>query len=607
MTDEVKPQQVRAQLARLSAAEPFASSPQLVSFLDYVVNQALAGRGGALKGYTIAVEALGRPVEFDPQTDPIVRVEARRLRQALRTYYNAAGKHDPIRISMPTGGYVPVFAPAPQRPVDVAPADIVESSEEADDEAADAIEPESAATPDDAAADAPSSSPAGIVDATRTPSRRWMTLLGALALIAALATGLGLRDVWERAALSNRMAAGHGADQKATRLPTIRVQSFEAVGEDPPVGIARRVAERLAASLARYDEVRIIGPAAPASPQDIGDYLLRGRLTRRPDGGFGLGVALLAPVTREVLLPRDYPMFHPDEIATGAAGAIAETQVVRALTIEIAQPGGFISADQIARLAGETSDEGRCLYAAQSYWRQPTRESHARARACLKGVAGAALPPALVQAHLAMLALDEYRNDYSPEPGPPALDRALQHAQAAIAAAPSSPRAQQALMDALFVRGQTEPAIEAGQRAIQLNPFDMDILADYGARLVQTERPREGREKLLEAAASLPIRPPWHDFYLVLSAALIDDRTAEQSHADAIVSESDPLSLIARILAAKDRGATDQAEALGRRLVTIDPRYRTEPRALLARRAMSPPVLDLLTAAIESATRAGRS
>jgi hypothetical protein len=62
-----------------------------------------------LKAYTIAVEALDRGADFDPQVDPIVRVEAVRLRQALARYYSGAGRDDPLVIEVSRGSYVPAF------------------------------------------------------------------------------------------------------------------------------------------------------------------------------------------------------------------------------------------------------------------------------------------------------------------------------------------------------------------------------------------------------------------------------------------------------------------------------------------------------------------
>ena len=70
----------------------------------------MAGRGDRIKAYSIAVEVFGRGVSFDPQTDPIVRIEAGHLRRALERYYLTAGHADPILITIPKGGYVPTFS-----------------------------------------------------------------------------------------------------------------------------------------------------------------------------------------------------------------------------------------------------------------------------------------------------------------------------------------------------------------------------------------------------------------------------------------------------------------------------------------------------------------
>jgi hypothetical protein len=103
------PEDIRAALARVCASRRFAASPQLTSFLRFVVEAALSGHADRLKGYTIGAEALGRGESFDPQADPIVRVEAVRLRRALAAYYAGSGARDPLVIELPRGRYVPRF------------------------------------------------------------------------------------------------------------------------------------------------------------------------------------------------------------------------------------------------------------------------------------------------------------------------------------------------------------------------------------------------------------------------------------------------------------------------------------------------------------------
>src|ERR1700754_2759333 len=102
-------EEVRAALERIAVSEAFRACPQLVAFLRYVVEATLRGGQDRIKGYTIAVEALGRGDDFDPQDDPIVRVEAMRLRRALQRYYANGGRDDAVRIILPLGRYVPEF------------------------------------------------------------------------------------------------------------------------------------------------------------------------------------------------------------------------------------------------------------------------------------------------------------------------------------------------------------------------------------------------------------------------------------------------------------------------------------------------------------------
>ena len=110
IADVPTPDEVRAALSRIVSSEAFRSSPQLAAFLSFVVESALQGRSDRIKGYTIGVEALKRSANFDPQIDPIVRVEATRLRRALERYYSKDGADNTVRIELTRGSYVPSFS-----------------------------------------------------------------------------------------------------------------------------------------------------------------------------------------------------------------------------------------------------------------------------------------------------------------------------------------------------------------------------------------------------------------------------------------------------------------------------------------------------------------
>src|SRR5689334_13901022 len=103
------PMRVREQLNRILASPAFVDAGRASSFLRFVVELALDGRTSEIKESVIAVEVLGRSASFDSKTDPIVRVEAGRLRDRLHDYYSRLGGADDLLISMPRGGYLPAF------------------------------------------------------------------------------------------------------------------------------------------------------------------------------------------------------------------------------------------------------------------------------------------------------------------------------------------------------------------------------------------------------------------------------------------------------------------------------------------------------------------
>ena len=101
--------QIRSQLAKISATEEFRRSKRSLRFLNYIVEETLAGRAGRIKAYSVAISVLDRDETFDPQNDPMVRIEASQLRRRLERYYLTHGIDDPVVIDLPKGGYVPVF------------------------------------------------------------------------------------------------------------------------------------------------------------------------------------------------------------------------------------------------------------------------------------------------------------------------------------------------------------------------------------------------------------------------------------------------------------------------------------------------------------------
>ncbi len=109
---QVNDDQVRAALDRVLAAPEFVNATRLSRFLRFAVEKSLAGGGAELKEYLLGVEVFDRGQDFDPRLDPIVRVEAGRLRGKLQEYYEGGGQGDPVRIVFRKGSYAPSFEAA---------------------------------------------------------------------------------------------------------------------------------------------------------------------------------------------------------------------------------------------------------------------------------------------------------------------------------------------------------------------------------------------------------------------------------------------------------------------------------------------------------------
>ena len=103
-------EEIHSQLQKIFVDPRFMGSDILKRFLTFIVDQTLMGHSDWLKEYTIGVKVLNKPIDFKPQECGIVRIHAGRLRRALHHYYEQAGANDFIYISIPKGGYIPIFS-----------------------------------------------------------------------------------------------------------------------------------------------------------------------------------------------------------------------------------------------------------------------------------------------------------------------------------------------------------------------------------------------------------------------------------------------------------------------------------------------------------------
>lgn len=553
----------RAALARIVASEPFRNAPRLVSFLSFIVETTLAGEAAALKGYTIATQALGRPEDFDPQADPIVRVEAGRLRRALHAYYQGEGIEDPLRIAVPVGSYVPAFEPR-------------EAAATAT--ALSALAGESGAEPRPLAA----------------PGRGRRLPQGAMAWAAALtAAAVVLGLAWFRFAAPAEpaafAAAGAPAAERDDGRPLVFIEPIRVTGALPDAFSPNLLHGIVADALARFDGLIVIDGEDDRPPAEKPHYALKLRASMQ-GGGVQVAARLTHRPSAELIWSREL-----DLAELGAVGA-AERALAGSIAIAVGQPFGVIFSD--LRIRAPEGSGARCLVFAHDTRRRFNEADHAKARDCLEAAVAARPTFHVAHALLAHFYLLEHRAGFNLRPDP--LDRAMEAARRAIELAPQSARGHHAMMEALFARGETEAALREGHLAAELNPYSPDIQAGLGARYVQLGRYPEGVALLDRAMAANPARPPWYDFYRFVAAYMQDDLATARTIAG-FLGEQSFYGPLARALMAQRDGEAERARQAIAQVSAAIPSFRDTPRRALKRAGFCGAITDRFLADLRAA------
>jgi Tfp pilus assembly protein PilF len=564
----------------------FSQSPQLSAFLRFIVLQTLAGRADSIKGYAIATVALGRPDTFDPQQDPIVRVQAGRLRRALASFYDHDGAKDPLRIELDRGTYVPKFVrntPAPGL-------ETIATTRGDDGDAGRAV----------AQMQAQEAANAAFTTPQRVPKLRWP---------AASAAGvLGLLAIWLGASIllnngpstpSPAVAANVDTALSEFVMPVLTVaQSDVAAAPAAEPADVNGFIERLREAIARFDDVLVVRETSDddgvvtATKSGLPDlrYQLLVRITPAAPGTQRVNVRLLHVQSRTVIWSREF-----DDVPLDAAGASTRSKIVRSVATTVAQPYGVIFSHAGNLMPAEVRARSRfgCLVASFNYWRTNDPQSHLEIRACLEAETRRPGQAAAAYAQLTYVHLEEFRLGYNPLPGN-ALDRALASAMKAVELAPSSARAQEALLAAHFSRREEPEAWTAMSRALQLNPYDTDILADAGARNIQTGRFAEGLALIYEATQYNTAPPIWATTYKVIGHLALHQEDQAIRISNAVPDTSYALAIIARLATAAMARDTARWDAARSRLQVLYPRVAGDVAGYLDRLVFTPELRDRL-------------
>ncbi|MFO1147641.1 MAG: hypothetical protein U1E62_04625 [Alsobacter sp.] len=571
--------EIRETLARIVASDDFRASPNLTAFLKFIVERTLEGREDTIKAYTVATEVLGRPESFDPQVDPIVRVEATRLRRALERYY---GRHaDAMTISIPRGSYVPQFGSA----ASPSPAD------------GPSPRPAGAPTPEQTGPQAQPAPSGGRGHGSRTVLVAGLVSLVLCAAVAAdlLMGGLSAR-LW-----GDRMRAAPGSPSLAalttdpglapTRTrPALSLTTFGSVlvapvVESTPAGRthAAIVTDLLRDSLARFDDIAVVEvasdqPGALPAPSDD-TYLLSGKLVRQ-GASSKVTLRLRHEASQQIVWAGEF------NLSVGDGAGLSESTFVRRVAAAIASPGGVIAGDpgSAKRRADPMVVPATCLIEAEHWLNTSDAEQIGPVEACLERTMADHPRFAAGWALGARVALERYRTTAA---GRDVLDLALTRAQMAVSLARQSARAQAVLSDVLAARGDLNGAQAAAQRALDLNPHCPGVLQANAFRLIEGGDYKAGLAMLDEVAAAGVAGDPWRFLYVNVALAL-SDSSGRRRQAPAEEATAHPASRLAasiRLLA--QPGPTEANRAALEKQARDALPAMADPAAILSRLGFS--------------------
>ena len=448
----VSESEARSEAERLLADPRLHVSDRHRAFLRYIVDAVFEGRGDTVKAYSIAIDVFNRPPSFDPSSDPIVRIEATRLRETLAKYYEQLGDEPGARLDIPRGRYVPVFVEREQPPC---PGDDVSDVEEG------------VVT---AAEDATSS-------LGPTVSRKPYAAV-ALASLAAIALAGGYAVF--RAAMPVPLD---------TQKPLVSL-SLNAAQKDMVAGEAAM--EDLSVSLARFGTVRLKSDAMTrpgVEPAEQTTYDVRMRY-----GEDATSVSLWWQVSDAATGEAVWTDQDRRQTGTGTRDD-AIRALVYGVSRRVAGPVGVVNSMELRRNLPASTTGNICVLRGEFAVELRRLAALKAARPCLEATIAADPADADAMATLARVFVWTGRTTGDDS----YFGRGLDLANRAATVSPASTRAALAQLTTQYQVGQNDASIAAGRRGVALNPENADLLAKLSVALFLSGHWEEGVRLAQEA------------------------------------------------------------------------------------------------------------
>jgi len=545
-------------LNRILASKEFNSSPRRRAFLRYIVEAEAAGKGHLIKEYSIAVDAYREDPSFDSSSRSNIRVQARRVREALDRYYADAGAADPLRIVIPVGSYTPIF-------VDQDPASAALASEGA--------EIKSEKEPEPAPVASPPEEPAG-QESWRRFHKLWAVVgLALAACLAALAVTFGAVDFPR-------------APSRGNVMPRVTLESASLATLKKADSAYFAFASNLRTFLGLYDTVQVTEEAKPDDP-------LAYRVVLTPLEYTGtrvlLSLSVLGSDGRVIVTERENFSEDGDDGPIEAAGKAAAL---------IADRYGIVNQDLMTR---KIPDSLRCLLQSHDFIRQPRQDDYPRLKRCLIDATHEPSIASYAYNDLAQLTLLSFYSGEETDSDGPLLRQAKDYTQAALDLSSQSISSYVNLFTILRLEGRDSEAEEAARKVLRINANSPEVLARIGIRRVAAGATVEGMGLLKRAVVLAPRPPSVVAVFLFVGAFSLGNTDAAASYSDSPRIEFHPIGLLAKIIVSHTRGDQESVAKYDRLLIERFPTFARDVPGALKRNGIEPAIVTKLLDAVRAA------
>jgi adenylate cyclase len=578
--------EVRGFLRKLLGSDDFNASERNRRFLSYVVEETLEGRGSRIKAYNIALAAFGRGNDFDPLADPIVRIEAGRLRRSLEHYYLTAGKADAVRIDIPKGSYVAAFNRVASG-----------SETNADDQIEEADGPDRSPEPTPPAAaqhaadpeTAPVPTPPGRMP--RIARNRAFALAAAILIVGA--------GIW--VAIQHVRDVG-GASDVLPRGPRIIVYPFEEISDNPGQAfVSRGMTYDIIAGLTRFNDLFVYGPETSFDFEDNkqstnsaiqADFALTGSVLSTNDS------VRVSAMLADLKTGQNVWSWSNESPLTPSGMRATQTEIAEDVARAVAQPYGSLferSATEIAGKPPADLSSYECVVRFQQYWRTYDATMYQDLLGCMKATIARDPDYARAYSCLALLYVDAYRfGQKAPDLPANPVQQALELANTAVSLEPMASDGYLALSVARWFDHDVAGGLEAAQQGLALNPNNTILIGELGIRYALLARWDESKAMADKLFALNPRAPTGYRRANFLYAYMHGDYQAALTE---LLAAETPLNLydhVFRAMTYARLGDREKAKAAVSQILALDAKYGDHVAADFRKRNADPSVVQAI-------------